>query len=408
MNLVAARVRYLSAIGAVLPSVAMVACKEPSPAVVTPDAPASTSTTPLVPGSVSGAVTAVSPPPVSPPPVSAPVVAQPYPMNVPSCPSGVFCVAESAKVDAKSAAAAPFGKCAGATLHPDDVDAGPWRERMGSFSAEATKAERTKTASACCYTWVIPCPGGRVFRDATGMPSVARVVAREDWLALVGELVTASLSTDERAAQAEHWMREAAFEHASIASFAQLTLDLLSVAAPPELLEATQRATLDEIEHARITFALAAAYGGTPVGPAALAVMPGSCRTLAALAKRTFLDACVGESVASASLAEDARQASDPLLTRLLAGMAADEERHAELAWKIVAWALSSGDEEVARALADAQEEVIDELVGAASQGHGELRASVLREVVLPCSVALLAGSGVVVGVMRVEGRGTG
>lgn len=94
--------------------------------------------------------------------------------------------------------------------------------------------------------------------------------------------------------------------------------------APPDLLAATQRAALDEIEHARISFALATAYGGRPVGPAALAALPGACRSLADIARTTFIDACVGESVASA--------------------------RH-------------------------------------------ELRATVLREVVIPCSVALLSAA---------------
>jgi hypothetical protein len=236
--------------------------------------------------------------------------------------------------------------------------------------------------------------GGRVFRDATGTATVARTITRSDWSAPI-EIATDGLSSDARASRAEHWAREAAFEHASIASFAQLTLDLLSVGAPPELLAATQRATLDEIEHARMTFALAGAYGGAPLGPAELAALPGSCRTLASLARRTFLDACVGESVAAASLAEDARQATDPVLRDLLEAMAADEDSHAELAWRIVTWALSSGDPEVAPALAEAQAEVIDELVALTSEEvrspRDELRATVLREVVLPCSVALLA-----------------
>lgn len=372
MILDTARMRYLTAIGAALPSLALAACKDPQASAVGPaDAPSSVAT-----GNVPHR----------------------YPLNMPSCPSGAFCVSERAKLDAESGAEAPYGKCAKAALHPEDADAGPGRSRTGTFSAADTKAERTKTAAACCYRWVIPCPGGRVFRDATGTPSVARVVTRTDWSAQLGALATEDLSPEARAALAEHWTREAAFEHASIASFAQLTLDLLSVAAPPELLAATQRATLDEIEHARITFAIAAAYGGGAVGPAALAALPGACRSLSALAKRTFIDACVGESVASAALAEDARAATDPVLRDRLATMAADEERHAELAWRIVAWALSSGDPEVARALGEAQTEVIDELFAltndAARSPRHELRATVLREVVLPCSVALLTSGG--------------
>jgi hypothetical protein len=316
---------------------------------------------------------------------------------MPSCPSGAFCVTEGAKTSAKEAAPAPFAKCALSVQHPDDAknDAG-WigRSRSVSFSAENTKAERAKTANACCYTWVIPCPGGRAFRDATGHAAVARTIDRSDWTASIAALRTEDLAPDVCASFAAHWTQEAAFEHASIASFAQLTLDLLAVGAPPELLTAAQRAALDEIEHAKIAFALATAYGGSaPVGPAGLAALPGACRSLVDLARTTFVDACVGESVASAALAENSRQASDPVLRDLLARMAADEERHAELAWRIVAWALREGGAEVASVLRAAQADVLDELVAlteATDRAAGDAtRAAVLRDVVLPCTSAL-------------------
>jgi hypothetical protein len=213
--------------------------------------------------------------------------------------------------------------------------------------------------------------------------------------AALGALATDDLTAEVRASLADHWTREAAFEHASIASFAQLTLDLLAVGAPPGLIASAQRAALDEIEHAQIAFGLATAYGGgAAVGPAALAALPGACRSLAEIARTTFVDACVGESVASAVLAERARQAVDPALRELLVKMADDEERHAELAWSIVAWALRSGEPEVARALAVAQTDVIDELASITREGTSagnELRAMVLREVVLPCSMSLLS-----------------
>lgn len=383
MSLVEARVRYLTAIGAVLPAVSLFACKDPPPAAVADGSAATTTTTGT--GSSSG-------------------LQPPTPMRMPTCPNGTFCTAETAGVDAKDGAPAPYAKCALTTQHPDDVakDAAMGgRGRSVSFSVDATKTERAKTANACCYTWVIPCPGGRVFRDASGAPSVARSVMRSDWAASIDALAVEDLSPDMRMSLSEHWLQEAAYEHASIASFAQLTLDLLAVGAPPDLLRGAQHATLDEIEHARIAFALAQAYGGAaPMGPAPLVASPGTCRTLAAVARRTFIDACVGESVASAALAEDSRQSNDPVLSELLATMGADEERHAELAWRIVAWALRSGDPEVVRALDEAQSEVIGELVAltsdvgalAASPQH-QLRATVLREIVLPCSVALLSGT---------------
>lgn len=208
-------------------------------------------------------------------------------------------------------------------------------------------------------------------------------------------VTTDHLDDAARVALAEHWMQEAAFEHASIASFAQLTLDLMSFGAPPDLLADAQRAALDEIEHAKITFALASAYGGSALGPAALSARPGACHSLADLTRTTFIDACVGESVASAQLADRAREADDPALSRLLTTMAADEERHAELAWRIVAWTLRSGDPTVVEALSAARDEVIDELVSLTHETvpattNDELRAMVLREIVLPCVIALI------------------
>ena len=399
MSLSSARLRYLSAMGAVLPSLMLVACKDPAQ----PPASADPATSTATPATATATVTAVATPSATTTaddaPPRRPTLDDAGPrvgFRGPSCPSGDFCVAEGAKGTTPEKAPAPYAKCAAAAQHPDDAtDSGFHMRRSISFSAENTATARAKTANACCYTWVIPCPGGRAFRDATGTPSVARTIERTDWVATVGAFALTDIEPEARAALADHWTQEAAFEHASIASFAQLTLDLLSVGAPPDLLEATQRATLDEIEHARITFALATAYGGRPVGPAALSALPGASRTLATIARTTFIDACVGESVASAALAESSGRATDPVLRDLLAKMAEDEERHAELAWRIVAWALRSGDPEVARALTEAQDEVIAELVSlthdvVAGDPGDELRATVLREVVLPCTVALL------------------
>ncbi len=374
MSLSSARVRYLSAIRAILPSLVLAACKDPAQPPGTADGATATATT-------------------------SPEKVQGYPPkpHIPSCPNGAFCVPESGKVDADASAPAPYAKCAATATHPDDAkDSGYKPDRSITFNPNGTAAAREKAATACCYTWITPCAGGRAFRDATGTPSVARTIERADWSAAIGALATAHLSDAQRAARADQWTREAAFEHASIASFAQLTLDLLSVGAPPDLLEAAQRATLDEIEHARITFALATAYGGRPVGPATLAAWPGTSRTLAALARSTFLDACVGESVASAALAEQSRTTSDPVLRVLLATMSSDEERHADLAWRIVAWTLRTGGAEVARVLDAAKDEIVSELasltqdVATSWRRETELRATVLREVVLPCTVAML------------------
>ncbi|HEY0985929.1 MAG TPA: hypothetical protein VGD80_02715, partial [Kofleriaceae bacterium] len=58
------------------------------------------------------------------------------------------------------------------------------------------------------------------------------------------------------------WLHDAQKEHASVPAFARLSWLLAAGGAPAELLEAVHRAALEEIDHARRCFALAAGYGG--------------------------------------------------------------------------------------------------------------------------------------------------
>jgi hypothetical protein len=53
----------------------------------------------------------------------------------------------------------------------------------------------------------------------------------------------------------ERWAERAQMEHASIASFAKFSLQLVMVAAPPALLADAHDAAVDEIHHARVGFA---------------------------------------------------------------------------------------------------------------------------------------------------------
>ncbi|HSO34926.1 MAG TPA: hypothetical protein VLT33_20495, partial [Labilithrix sp.] len=67
---------------------------------------------------------------------------------------------------------------------------------------------------------------------------------------------------------AAQWRENAAKEHASIAAFAQLTLDLMTVGAPARLVAASQRASLDEVRHAELGYAIARALDGRARSPA--------------------------------------------------------------------------------------------------------------------------------------------
>jgi hypothetical protein len=147
-------------------------------------------------------------------------------------------------------------------------------------------------------------------------------------------------------------------EHASIASFNRFSLQLLAVGAPPELLEASQRAGLDEIEHARMAFALASRYGSDALGPNALDLGGDALGALdlASVAASTVEEGCVGETLAALE-AEAARDgAKSPVLRAAWSVIAEDEARHAELAWSFVRWALDQGRPGVRQAVEGAFE----------------------------------------------------
>ena len=164
------------------------------------------------------------------------------------------------------------------------------------------------------------------------------------WLALAS-FDTERLSSDARRWAGERWARRAQMEHASIASFAKFSLQLVMVAAPPSLLADAHRAAVDEIHHARVSFAVASRLLGQPLGPGPVDLdgdVVGE-RTLAAVAAETMRDGCVGETLAVAEAREAGERAADPAIRHAMSCLHRDEQRHAELAWRFAAWAAEVG-----------------------------------------------------------------
>jgi hypothetical protein len=258
----------------------------------------------------------------------------------------------------------------------------------------------------CCYVARVIDEGcaGRPFVVA-GERRSATACTRADWASELAP--TMSLSDDARTCIGEAWRAAALAEHASIAAFARFVLDLLSLGAPADLVLAAQRALADEVVHARLAFGLASAYLGAPIGPGAIAT-DGSerARGLADIVRDAIVEGCIGETLAAAE-AEHARDAcTDPAVRRVLATIARDEQRHAALAWRFVAWALGR-DPSLRPVVADAFASVrgpqprlasTDELRDAALRAHGivpraeasALAAEVLHAVIEPCARALL------------------
>jgi hypothetical protein len=168
-------------------------------------------------------------------------------------------------------------------------------------------------------------------------------------------------------------------EHASIAAFARFSLQLLSLGAPPDLVEASTRALADETAHTKLCFELASAYAGRALGPGKLDVENSLAVTsLLDVVELVIAEGCFGETVAALEAREAADAAADPVVRAAYTQIARDEERHAELAFRFIRWALEQ------------DRAAVSERVTAALQ-TAEGRADVLRVVVEPCFAALLA-----------------
>lgn len=179
---------------------------------------------------------------------------------------------------------------------------------------------------------------GRPLTLADG-PRVAPDATRGDWR---DALTPAAVPAPLRRRLAAHWAAVGAMEHASIGSFARATLQLLALGAPAELIADTQRAAADEVEHARLAYGLASAYAGEPVGPGPLRLDDLAVEADPVVIVRALvIEGCVGETlgVVEALAGAGARDATVAAVCRRIA---ADELRHAALAWRTLRWLLES------------------------------------------------------------------
>lgn len=207
----------------------------------------------------------------------------------------------------------------------------------------------------CCFSVTHGSCCGRPFVVA-GVARLAEVRDREDWGGVcAGSLHERRLTAAERQELAAVWVADALLEHASIASFARFSLELLAVGAPAGLVEAAQRAGLDELEHARACFALASRFSTQPLGPGPLEMHGLELgRSLAELAVAVFHEGCVGETLASALAREQEAVAIDGQCRTTLAMIARDEAEHSLLAWRFLRYAVDRGGSRVVDSLREA------------------------------------------------------
>lgn len=264
-----------------------------------------------------------------------------------------------------------------------------------------------------CRPIPIGCPfPGRPFLIA-GAARSAGHVERRDWFSSVDAAPAASMLASELRAELAHgWLEQALMEHASVAAFARFVLQLLSLGAPPDLVADAAAAMQDEIRHAQDCFRLARRHASRELGPGPLP-MGGALEAsdLTAVVLGTVREGCIGETLAALEAAEALRHCEDEIVRPVLERIAAEETRHAELAWRFVAWALRTtlGSVDSTDLRRQVREAFAAELGAAAAAQpissldrelarHGLLGASVrqalrtraLREVIAPGAAALL------------------
>jgi len=196
---------------------------------------------------------------------------------------------------------------------------------------------------ACCYTVEV------VNNDPSESCVVGRPYFEGDRVLRAPLCSPASDSLVASSPRAAAWAASGADEHASVAAFSRLALELMAHGAPTSLLRDVHQAALDEIGHAEICWSMARRFGGTVAGagPFPFTAPVAVDATLAVVAASAVREGCLAETLGAHLALVAAELAVEPEVKAALSALAAEEARHAVLSFRIVAWALRTGGDEV-------------------------------------------------------------
>jgi hypothetical protein len=142
---------------------------------------------------------------------------------------------------------------------------------------------------------------------------------------------------------ADAWRHNALTEHASVAAFSHVALDLIAVGAPASLVRACHEAALDEVRHTELCFAVATSIDGATRTPAPFAdasERPLGPVTLERVAREALIEGALLEGAAAHVATMLAARVEDEAIRRALAHIARDERVHAEHGWRVLEWCL--------------------------------------------------------------------
>jgi hypothetical protein len=157
----------------------------------------------------------------------------------------------------------------------------------------------------------------------------------------------------------QEWLRRVQAEYGSAVLTHHLTLWLLQIAAPAELVRLGLRIVDDELVHAELSQAVSVAAGGhgvpsLPRDQLGLRGLPGEDLELA-IARVGLETFCLGETAAVRLFGRLRKQCDEPSARAALDRVIVDEVRHREFGWTLLEWQLSTGFGERIHALAVAE-----------------------------------------------------
>lgn len=183
---------------------------------------------------------------------------------------------------------------------------------------------------------------GRPFR-IKGTPVVSKVSNSSKWIGRDIKICV-DLDLESRRALEAVWLDSASKEHASVPAFSKLSLQLIAIGAPPELIAKVFTAASQEVTHAKLCFSVAASVSGRPWSPNAmpqvLEVKSGS-ESLERLILECFVDGCLMEALSAAHARASSELAEEADVKHVFSVIAKDESFHAELSWEILKFLLT-------------------------------------------------------------------
>lgn len=142
------------------------------------------------------------------------------------------------------------------------------------------------------------------------------------------------------------WLRRVEAEYRSGAHAQHLTLWLMQLGAPPDLIEQGLDVVRDELVHAELSDAVFAAAGGVGsprLGRESLALARHPSEALEFDVLRVAVEMfCLGETVAVRLFSRLREQTTVPVARAALDRILRDEVRHREFGWALLAWLLTT------------------------------------------------------------------